>query len=165
MSTRANIVVKDEYDTLWFYQHGDGYPEGVLPTLFKFMNWVKSGRIRDNAIQSSGWLILLGVESLIVDMTRYRPEKTRRRNPFEPCNDSLYGWKAGSIEPTVGQHGDIDYKYIVDLEEKTVMVYEPGWEGEPDKLIGKMNSKGNMTKIKVRSAEPKTSRVRRLRVS
>ena len=33
MSTRANIILKDSYDKLYFYRHCDGYPEGVAPTL------------------------------------------------------------------------------------------------------------------------------------
>ena len=40
MSTRANIKVKDSYDTLWFYRHSDGYPEGAIPTIDKFMQLV-----------------------------------------------------------------------------------------------------------------------------
>lgn len=51
MSTRANIIVKDKHDTLWFYRHSDGYPEGTLPSLNKFLDMVKSGKIRDNVGQ------------------------------------------------------------------------------------------------------------------
>lgn len=60
MSTRANIVIKDRHDKLFFYRHSDGYPEGTLPTLNKFIDWVKSGKIRDNVSQAAGWLIILG---------------------------------------------------------------------------------------------------------
>ena len=62
MSTRANIIIKDEHSQLIFYRHSDGYPEGALPTLNKFMDWVKAGKIRDNVDQASGWLILIGAQ-------------------------------------------------------------------------------------------------------
>lgn len=43
MSTRANVVIKDQYSSLWFYRHTDGYPEGTLPTLEKFMEKLEDG--------------------------------------------------------------------------------------------------------------------------
>ena len=60
MSTRANIVIKDEYSELWFYRHSDGYPEGTLPTLTEFLDAVKAGLIRNNVSQAAGWLIIIG---------------------------------------------------------------------------------------------------------
>src|SRR5512136_2844499 len=60
MSTRCNIIMKDEDHTLWFYRHSDGYPTSVIPDLRKFMGWVKDGKIRDNVQQAAGWLIVMG---------------------------------------------------------------------------------------------------------
>ena len=63
MSTRASILIKDSNgDSLWFYRHSDGYSEGAMPTLTKFMQAVKDGIVRDNVGQASGWLVLLGSE-------------------------------------------------------------------------------------------------------
>ena len=113
MSTRANIVIKDRHDTLWFYRHSDGYPEGAMPLLQKFMDAVKDGTIRDNVTQASGWLILLGAEEYKVraDFTHENYKGIREKN-----------WKVGSIEPTTGRHGDIEYLYTLDLEAKTITV-------------------------------------------
>jgi hypothetical protein len=95
MSTRANILVKDIHgDSLWFYRHSDGYPEGTLPTLQKFIKMITDGQIRNNVGQACGWLILIGHEE-------YGSKKG--------------GWKIGAYEPTTGQHGDIEYLYTVDL--------------------------------------------------
>ena len=44
MSTRANVVIKTQHDKLWFYRHSDGYPEGAMPTLQKFIGWVREGK-------------------------------------------------------------------------------------------------------------------------
>lgn len=130
MSTRANIVIKDSLESLWFYQHGDGYPKGVIPTLEKFLGWIKSGRVRNNANQSSGWLILIGVKQMVdtscaIHQSGY---EFGRNLPFEPgITGASYGWKAGFIEPTGGQHGDIEYLYTVDVERLEVVclrIYE-----------------------------------------
>jgi hypothetical protein len=81
MSTRANILIKDECDELWFYRHSDGYPTGCLPTLAKFMSWVKDRKIRSNVGQSAGWLIVIGKEEY----------------ESEGLNSD---WKVGAYEPT-----------------------------------------------------------------
>ena len=50
MSTRANIVLVDDTDRLYFYRHSDGYPEGTMPSLELFIDAVRQGKIRDNLI-------------------------------------------------------------------------------------------------------------------
>lgn len=101
MSTRANIILKDGTDELIFYKHCDGYPDGTLPILQKFLDWMKTQVIRDNIVQASGWLILAGAERLI---------------------PSVGNWECGSIEPTTRIHGDIEYLYVVDLDEKVIHI-------------------------------------------
>lgn len=124
MSTRANIVIKDNYGKLFFYRHSDGYPEGTLPTLNKFMEWVKKGKIRDNATQAAGWLIILG--ALEYDTLPEAPKNTDKYgsnvevSEIKEPND----WKAGAYEPTTGIHGDIDYLYVVDLAKKSVKCFK-----------------------------------------
>ena len=59
MSTRANIIIKDNYDKLFFYRHSDGYPECTKTSLEEFMK-LYSNKLRDNVSQSAGWLILHG---------------------------------------------------------------------------------------------------------
>ena len=101
MSTRANILIKDSFgDELQFYRHSDGYPEGTMPTLEKFLDLIKSGKIRNNVNQAAGWLIVIGHEEY---------KQTRKQWPSS-------AWKVGAYEPTTGEHGDIDYLYTIDLE-------------------------------------------------
>ena len=112
MSTRANILVKDNYDELWFYRHSDGYPSCTAESLKTFVGWVNEGKIRNNANQASGWLVLTGhKEYLETDA-----------EPLAPTSSGYSGWKCGAYEPTSGQHGDIEYLYTIHLEEKTVKV-------------------------------------------
>lgn len=53
MSTRCNVIIKDEDQKLIFYRHSDGYPGGVKDSLNLFMQFLKEGRIRDNVGQAS----------------------------------------------------------------------------------------------------------------
>ena len=128
MSTRANIIIKDQYDTLIFYRHSDGYPEGAMPLLEKFMQWIKQDTIRNNVSQSAGWLTLLGSMEYLKE----------NGDPFEPGKQSEYshsGWKAGSIEPTTEIHGDIEYLYVLDLEKKKIETHKLGWDSKKGERI------------------------------
>ena len=78
MSTRASIIIKDEDEKLIFYRHSDGYPTGTMPTLNKFLELVKSGKIRDNVGQSAGWLIILGA-------LEYEPSGSVFLNTMQRC--------------------------------------------------------------------------------
>ena len=132
MSTRANIVIKDQYDKLFFYRHSDGYPSGALPTLNIFLDWVKSGKIRDNVGQAAGWLIIIGA----IEYNSIPPFKTKKPHfkgghaygdisTIEKAQaGGISEWKAGAYEPTTGIHGDIEYLYVIDLDTKTVKVYD-----------------------------------------
>lgn len=104
MSTRANVVIKDEYTTLYFYRHSDGYPSETGESLKRFVEGYKSGKYRLDAMQSAGWLVLHGHEEY------GRDAKT---------------WKVGAYEPTSEIHGDIDYKYVIDLKEQTITCFDP----------------------------------------
>lgn len=107
MSTRCNIIVKDDHHELIFYKHSDGYPKGTLPLLNEFLDLVKSEKIRDNTMQAAGWLILLGHN----DMAK-----------SGSCTSM--DWKVGWIEPTTMIHEDIEYLYTIDLVTKTIETKE-----------------------------------------
>lgn len=109
MSKRCNIIVKDQYDELFFYRHSDGYPAGALPTLREFMALVGE-KIRDNVGQSAGWLIVIGNH----EYRKYAGEYP-----------DIMDWKVGAYEPTTGLHGDIEYVYILDLQKKEIRVHIP----------------------------------------
>lgn len=101
MSTRANVIIKDDFGKLYFYRHSDGYPEGALPTLEKYVEKIKSGRIRRDAMQSAGWLILLGYD----EYKHHQPD-----------------WKVGAYEPCPCITGGIEYLYIIDLSKSEISI-------------------------------------------
>ena len=127
MSTRANIIIKDKYDELIFYRHSDGYPEGTMPTLEKFLDLVKTGKIRNNVGQSAGWLIVIGADEY--DKYGYSRENMianivgdPRKSTLKDFVDNPKDWKVGAYEPTTQIHGDIDFLYVIDLESKQIHI-------------------------------------------
>ena len=122
MSTRANIKLVDGKETLWFYRHSDGYPKVALELLTTFMGQVAKGEFRDNLSQAGGWLVVLGHHEYALD----------RCSAYDGMR-----WKVGSIEPTTGKHGDIEYLYRCDLAKKEIKVYSVAYKGR-DKLLGTM---------------------------
>ncbi len=133
MSIRANIILKESYsykdaegkiinksNELIFYRHSDGYPEGTLPTLNKFMEWLKKGKIRNDLMQCSGWLILLGAMEYNTipnyDNTTDYPDIDTISDPKD--------WKTGAYEQTTGIHGDIEWLYTIDLNNKELTYKE-----------------------------------------
>lgn len=136
MSTRANIVIKDSYNLLWFYRHSDGYPEGAMPTLQVFINWIRQHKIRDNVSQGSGWLILIGAaEYASMPIFELAANNSFGRygdiSTIKPPAD----WKTGAYEPTTGVHGDIEFLYIIDLEKAEITCYDK-WDDD-GKPVGK----------------------------
>lgn len=128
MSTRANIIIKDGDDKLIFYRHSDGYPEGVAATLNEFIQLVRDGKIRSNVSQAAGWLIALGQEEY----------ETSLKNIRSADPSSYSNWKMGAYEPTTEIHGDIQFLYEIDLEQKTLN----GWHYKGS-IFGGVGKKGD----------------------
>jgi hypothetical protein len=127
MSTRCQVIIKDECNELWFYRHSDGYPKGALPTLTKFMKWVKEGKIRNNVEQASGWLILIGAEEYnsVIQFVNGKYERVQKpmEDIFNPNPKDIMGWKVGAYEPSMPrENGDIEYLYTLNLEKLTISI-------------------------------------------
>jgi hypothetical protein len=119
MSTRANIVIQNSNDKLYFYRHSDGYPECTMESLKEFVNMYKD-QLRGNISQSAGWLILKG--AVEYGFKGDLKDPAGNNNKYEWNN-----WKVGAYEPTTDIHGDIEYLYIIDLDEKTLKCYQVGY--------------------------------------
>lgn len=117
MSTRANIILKQGKELLYFYRHSDGYPECTGEDLKEFVELYKSRKIREDISQSAGWLIIRG-------HWEYKVEN-KALGPIPNDNDRFNSWKVGAYEPTTALHGDIEYVYIIDLEAKTLTCRTP----------------------------------------
>ncbi len=121
MSTRAQIKIVDASgDSLLFYRHSDGYPEGTMPTLNKFLKWVKEGRIRDNVEQAAGWLIIIGALEYFEQAKKHEDLYGKVQLGEPGARESGMGWKVGAYEPATCIHGDIEWMYTVDLGKKKI---------------------------------------------
>jgi len=108
MSTRCQVIIKNDYGKIWFYRHCDGYPEGVKDSLELFCYMVKKKLLRNNVEQSCGWLVLIGrMEYVGINKIFKLPNYTDDLSDY---------WKIGSYEPSMKRHGDIEYLYTVDLK-------------------------------------------------
>jgi len=128
MSTRANIILTDNTgDKLYFYRHSDGYPEGTLPTLKKFIKWIKEGKIRNNISQAAGWLIIIGAAEYRDNQIKYEERRKVDYDKRDALCDKKFGrgmmpceplekWKVGAYEPTTCIHGDIEWLYTINLD-------------------------------------------------
>lgn len=114
MSTRANIIIKDNYNKLFFYRHHDGYPETTLKSLEGFMSYYGK-KFRNSVMQSAGWLILWGAKEY--------------ETSFESDD-----WKVGAYEPTTGIHGDIEYLYVIDLNLNRIFVINGCFESYEEQI-------------------------------
>lgn len=142
MSTRANVIIKDGKEQLFFYRHSDGYPEGTMPSLNVFVSWLKAGKIRNNVSQCAGWLVIIGA-------LEYATIPTAPANTAEFGSDvdvekigAPEDWKASAYEPTTGLHGDIEFLYVIDLPSKSVKCYN-AWDNK-----GGGTKEVNLSKIK-----------------
>ena len=121
MSTRANIIIKDGYDKLYFYRHSDGYPSVVKESLDKFVGMVRNGAVRNNTGQAAGWLILIGAAEYDYNHETRSEDYGKELNTgikdlLNKDSNGYSDWKVGAYEPTTGIHGDIEHLYVVDLE-------------------------------------------------
>ena len=133
MSTHANIIIQNGKDKQYFYRNSDGYPDGTLPSLKMFMSWVKEGKIRDNVLQASGWLILIGADENKDEYIGGGKYKTKE-NIAQP-SIGTYGWRCGSYEPTTEIHSDIQYIYTLDLKKLTILVQAAVGENTYKKIM------------------------------
>lgn len=127
MSTRANIIIKDENTTLYFYRHSDGYPEGGAgDDLTEFVKEYATGAMRNNVNQSAGWLIVRGhFEYKGAEPEGMPGRQPDRTGPRADSKDRFSGWKVGAYEPTDGLHGDVEYIYIIDLVKMELTCRKP----------------------------------------
>ena len=121
MSTRCNVIIADKWTDpvrpIIFYRHDDGYPEGVKDTLDQFVGYARDGKIRDDALQAGGWLVILGARE--IEKHNYHGGSP------EGEGETGMGWKVGTYEPATGINSDAEYVHIVDLVTKTWETFAP----------------------------------------
>lgn len=93
MSTRASIQLIDGEDTLFFYQHSDGYPEGLGAWLSRCLKLPQIQECKDDIEYLAGILIM--------EVNRDYIERNQR---------------LPDMVPALGVHGDESYTYVIDAK-------------------------------------------------
>lgn len=116
MSTRSQIKVKGS--EVMIYKHSDGYPEGVIPVLKPILERfvAERGNEPDYALAQ-----------IMRAFARHDEEYRKKR--LEEAEDEIVknmykqprmtGWGLDTV-----RHGDIEYLYKVDLEERVIYVLD-----------------------------------------
>lgn len=131
MSTRSIIVVTNEIETIRLYKHSDGYPTDNLilikESLAKaidqckkhFVSYKVNPQRTPRVDQVSG--LLVGFSTTCYGIGARIEEK--HRGPFVPKH--------------LGDQGDLEWIYIVDLQHQTIGVYGGGYTGKPPQIAFK----------------------------
>ena len=94
MSTRCNIIVKDEYNSIQLYRHCDGYPSGVIPDL-------------PEALRFAWELPRMQADDMAAAIIRAWKENS----------GNIYIDGSADLPKTL--HGDIEYYYVIEPDEKS----------------------------------------------
>jgi hypothetical protein len=137
MSTRGQIKVKGS--EIMIYKHSDSYPGGVMPTLKEIVKTFADKRGNDPAYALAQIMRAFARrdEKRRLERLEETKERIREANDREESGllselevwlkmyqkHSMTGWGLDCV-----QHGDIEYLYEVDLEKRTITIYDL-WEG------------------------------------
>jgi hypothetical protein len=117
MSTRCNIGIYEEKEEklenpdVILYKHSDGYPEGTLPLLKKFMENPKNDRNRYDYEYQSAWLLHTLINQGIEDSITFGYETIHVG--YGICKEI---------------HGDIEYYYAIYPDR--IETYKAGFDQE-----------------------------------
>lgn len=91
MSTRASVQIIDGDEALYFYQHSDGYPEGLGKWLQRCLSLPQVQECKDDAEYLAG-LLMMEVNRDYIERNQRLPD----------------------MVPAFGVHGDESYTYRID---------------------------------------------------
>ena len=112
MSTRSNIIVKDERNKIQLYRHCDGYPEGVIPDL-------------KEALPFAWELPRMEADDMAAAIVR----------AWKQDGGNVYIDGVADLPESL--HGDIDYYYVIEPDKEAgrwsveCHAYSEGYEKTP----------------------------------
>jgi hypothetical protein len=93
MSTRASVVIRDNHNQIYLYQHSDGYPEGLGKTIEAFLDTHFARNAKEDVEYMAGALV-----SFVNYDCVHRNQSTV------------------DLVCAVGVHGDEQYQYVIDAD-------------------------------------------------
>ena len=134
MSTRCQIGVYESKDvkienyTTLFYQHCDGYPDGVLPVIVPFLKQFQEVRGMKDTEYLSAWLMWALIDGAVKHSLQSNSERlNENEKPYYPEN-GMNGLGYGIC--TDGFHGDIEYFYKI--YPCAIEIYECHYSDKPE---------------------------------
>jgi len=127
MGTRCSITVKDGVRSYRIYRHSDGYPEGVLADIKLLLS--NDGRCAECGFSDPEYFLANFI--FYAKLSFFEYYKGTSGFPFK-------GWELtyGVCEPYC-DHGDLDYKYIIDAFTREIEIQEYDYGKRAFKIIFK----------------------------
>jgi hypothetical protein len=120
MSTRSIILVTSKTKTVRIYKHCDGYPTGNLPVIADALKNMLGKPCKDVKKLNSMLGIQFDVDSIAKEIMTVA----------ELDASNLEAQYKGPLKPAhLGNQGDLEWIYVVDLSKKSVDVYGGGYTG------------------------------------
>lgn len=123
MGTRSTILITGETQTIRLYKHYDGYPTGNLSLIEKAL---------EKAISALGTYKVKYPEfdkSLSVELITGKiiGESTGVNGMGVELEENFIG----PLKPShFGNHGDLEWVYVIDVEAKTINIYSGSYRGK-----------------------------------
>lgn len=136
MSTRSIIMVTGEHkyngpQTCRLYKHCDGYPTGNLPVIKDALKRALDMNAEHDKKYKEDKATPVNVDqlvALIIGETASPYGGGARVDAYD-SNDT--GWYDSAFKPEhLGNQGDLEWIYVIDLQTKSINVYGGGYTGE-----------------------------------
>lgn len=118
MSTRCQIQFRDKYTTAQVYRHWDGYPEGVIPSLYELRELlIKTGTFRGADYAAAQYIFREKVKLALIYADPIDPEdKILSVRELMDKRPYMASYLLGHGIENVGVvHGDEAYIYVVEM--------------------------------------------------
>jgi len=113
MTTRCSITIKQGEQSYRIYRHADGYPEGVLSDIKVVLYLTDRGRFDG----------LNDAEYFLANLIFYAKVSFYERYRFKGVGSWIWECGYGVCNPNC-EHGDLDYKYLIDADTNTITIYK-----------------------------------------
>lgn len=126
MATRSHISTPDNQTLV--YKHYDGYPQGVIPTLYEVSNEFAKHRGNDPEYFIAFLIKQFAFAEADDWMSGDKPNPNMVPQKITNLKEDYHksrqctGWGVGS-----DFHGDIEYYYEVDLKAKEIKIFKRSW--------------------------------------
>jgi len=140
MSTRSNIIVRDERESVQIYRHCDGYPTAVVPELEEVLNY--AWELPRFEVSDFSAAIVAAWKQPAQEYPSLFGGKAHKN---QGGNIYIDGVREG-VDPLI-LHGDIEWLYVIYQEDDAVMVEIHERTYETNELTFALHDKGEIREM------------------